>query len=133
MAKSPVALALAFAAMWDQTPYGYALDDGFPLDDGTAMTIGDAPITLTIIRRGQTVDMVYDPGAALLGMALDAGVNPPFSCLGGACATCIARVTKGTATMIENNVLSEEERADGYILTCQAIPTSPHVTFIYED
>ncbi len=99
----------------------------------TLGTSGDAPITLTISRRGKTVDILYDPGAAILGMALDAGVNPPFSCLGGACATCIARVTEGAATMVENSVLSEEEIAQGYILTCQAIPTTPHVTVVYED
>ncbi|HEX7821100.1 MAG TPA: 2Fe-2S iron-sulfur cluster binding domain-containing protein [Sphingobium sp.] len=97
------------------------------------MTSGEAPITLTISRHGKTVDIVYDPGAAILGMALDAGVNPSFSCLGGACATCIARVTEGSAAMVENSVLSEEEVAQGYILTCQALPTSPHVTVVYED
>ncbi len=99
----------------------------------TSGTSGDAPIMLTISRRGKTVDVAYEPGAAIISMALDAGLSPPFSCLGGACATCIARITEGSATMVENSVLSEEEIAQGYILTCQAIPTSPHVTLVYED
>lgn len=93
----------------------------------------DAPISLTITHRGQTVEVAYEPGVAILGMALDAGLTPPYSCLGGACATCIARVTDGSAEMEANNVLTEEEVAQGYILTCQAIPTSPHVTVVYED
>ncbi|MFT3968577.1 MAG: 2Fe-2S iron-sulfur cluster binding domain-containing protein [Sphingobium sp.] len=113
------------------------LDDPRALANVAAMNTptvsGDAPITLTISRRGQSVDIVYEPGAALLGMALDAGINPPFSCLAGACATCIARVTEGTAEMENNSVLTEEEVAQGYILTCQAVPTSPHVAFVYED
>ncbi|HEX7874212.1 MAG TPA: 2Fe-2S iron-sulfur cluster binding domain-containing protein [Sphingobium sp.] len=91
------------------------------------------PISLTISRRGQSVDVPYEAGVAILGMAMDAGLNPPYSCLGGACATCIARVTEGTAEMENNSVLTEEEVAQGYILTCQAVPTSPHVTVVYED
>ncbi|HEX7852177.1 MAG TPA: 2Fe-2S iron-sulfur cluster binding domain-containing protein [Sphingobium sp.] len=94
---------------------------------------GDRPITLTISHRGQTVEVEYEEGVAILGTALDAGLHPPFSCLAGACATCLARVTEGSAMMESNSVLTEEEVDQGYILTCQAIPTSSHVTIVYED
>lgn len=90
------------------------------------------PIRLTITLRGQTVETTHDPDNSILGDAIDAGLRPPYSCLAGACATCIAKVTQGSATMEANSVLTEKEVEQGYILTCQALPTAPHVALEYE-
>jgi ferredoxin len=58
-------------------------------------------------------------------------LSPPASCESGSCATCMARVVSGSVEMHLNNALTEEELADGWILTCQAVPTSPHVGVVY--
>lgn len=68
----------------------------------------------------------------LLESARRAGLSPPFSCEAGNCGTCIAQITEGSATMLNNTVLEDDEVADGYILTCQAVPEGGSITVAYE-
>lgn len=63
----------------------------------------------------------------LLAGAQDAGIDPPYSCEAGICSTCMAKVTEGSVKMIENNILTKREVDAGFVLTCQAICTSPKV------
>ncbi len=70
---------------------------------------------------------------SILEAALDAGLDPPYSCQGGICSTCIARLKEGKAEMRKNQILTESEIADGLILTCQAHPTTPNVVVDYDD
>jgi ring-1,2-phenylacetyl-CoA epoxidase subunit PaaE len=57
--------------------------------------------------------------------ALDAtGMDVPYSCKGGVCCTCKAKILEGTASMTINYALTDEEVKEGYLLTCQAHPTS---------
>src|ERR1700739_3424523 len=60
------------------------------------------------------------------------GLPPPFSCEAGNCGTCIGRLTDGHATMRNNDVLEDDEIADGYVLTCQGVPDSASITVVYE-
>jgi ferredoxin len=71
-------------------------------------------------------------GETLLESARRAGLSPPFSCEAGNCGTCMAKLTEGSATMRTNDVLEDDELADGYILTCQAVPDTSAVTVQYE-
>ena len=57
---------------------------------------------------------------------------PPFSREAGNCATCIAQLTEGRATMRVNDASTDEEMTLGYILTCQGVPDTPSVTVVYE-
>jgi ring-1,2-phenylacetyl-CoA epoxidase subunit PaaE len=57
----------------------------------------------------------------------------PFACKGGVCGTCRARVTSGAVTMRRNYALEDAELAAGYVLTCQALPTTDAVTVDYDD
>jgi ferredoxin-NADP reductase len=80
--------------------------------------------------RKKTVD--YRPGTTLLQTVRAAGLGAPSSCELGSCATCIARLAEGAAAMRYNGVLSEEEVAEGWVLTCQAVPTTSTVRLVYE-
>ena len=66
-------------------------------------------------------------------MARQLGMKPPSSCENGDCATCMAKIVEGSATMRQNNALFDDEVADGWILTCQAEPDTPQVHVVYED
>jgi len=80
--------------------------------------------------RKQTVD--YKMGDTILDTARRGGLKPPFSCESGSCATCMAHLDAGAANMRVNNALTPDEVDDGWVLTCQAIPTSREVTINYD-
>jgi ferredoxin len=87
-------------------------------------------VTFHLDRRTTTVS--YRGDHTLLETARSAGLNPPSSCEIGSCGTCMARLTDGGARMINNEALTEEEVAEGWVLTCQALPTSESVAVVFE-
>ena len=56
----------------------------------------------------------------------------PYSCTGGVCGTCRAKVTEGEVTMRRNYALEDDEVAAGYVLTCQSLPVTDAVTIDYD-
>ncbi len=72
-------------------------------------------------------------GKSILDAAMDAGADVPFSCKGAVCCTCKAKVMQGKAIMDKNFSLSDEEVAQGYILTCQSHPTSENIVVDYDE
>jgi ferredoxin-NADP reductase len=87
-------------------------------------------VVIRLDRRKHEID--YHMGDTILETARRAGVSPPFSCEGGSCATCMAHLDAGSATMRVNNALSADEVDDGWVLTCQAIPASREVVVNYD-
>ncbi|MBB5373007.1 1,2-phenylacetyl-CoA epoxidase subunit PaaE [Acidocella aromatica] len=73
---------------------------------------------------------------AELGNILDsvraAGMSAPYACKGGVCATCRAKVISGSVEMLLNYGLTDDEVAQGYILTCQSTPKSDDVVISYD-
>ncbi len=92
---------------------------------------GGGTITIVIGRERRSVPR--HAGETLLESARRAGLDPPFSCEAGNCATCIAQVTEGEVKMRINNALDDDEVDEGWVLTCQSEPVTPDVTVIYED
>ena len=92
----------------------------------------DIPKEVTVILGGKTVVVAYQPGDTLLETARRGGLRPPFSCESGNCATCMAFLKDGAARMRVNNALTAEEIEEGWILTCQGLPTGDTVTVEYE-
>ena len=91
-----------------------------------------AATTVTVELDGRTSTADYRPGTTILQTARQMGLSPPFSCEAGSCATCMAMLVEGTAAMHVNNALTDDEVAQGWILTCQAVPTSPSVRAVYD-
>src|SRR5690606_2965816 len=60
-------------------------------------------------------------------------IDAPYSCQGGVCSSCIARITQGKAEMVKNQILTDGEVAEGLILTCQAHPLTPDLRVDYDD
>ena len=71
-------------------------------------------------------------GDNILDAAMENGADLPFSCKGGVCATCKAKVIKGKVEMDMNHSLTEQEVAEGMILTCQAHPISDVVEIDFD-
>ena len=69
----------------------------------------------------------------LLEAAQRAGADVPFACKGGVCCTCKARILEGSARMDVNYALEKDEVEAGYILTCQAHPTSEKLVVSFDD
>ena len=88
-------------------------------------------VTIDLAGRVETTE--HRPGTTILQTARQMGMAPPFSCESGSCATCMARLVEGTVDMFVNNALDEDEVAEGWVLTCQSVPTSPSVHVVYEE
>ncbi|WP_373693413.1 2Fe-2S iron-sulfur cluster-binding protein [[Mycobacterium] burgundiense] len=93
---------------------------------------GDVLCRITVRLDQQETSTRGLPGETLLESARRAGLEPPVSCEAGNCGTCMARLTEGRATMRNNDALTVEEVAEGYVLTCQAVPEAPSVTVDYD-
>ncbi|GAA4983956.1 ferredoxin--NADP reductase [Yinghuangia aomiensis] len=99
----------------------------------TAAVAGDSVDgTVTVVLGRKKASVPRHENETLLESARRAGLTPPFSCEGGSCATCMALVTEGSATMRVNDALTEDEVAEGWVLTCQAVPDSASITVRYE-
>jgi ring-1,2-phenylacetyl-CoA epoxidase subunit PaaE len=72
-------------------------------------------------------------GQSILDAAIRANMGAPYSCQSGICTACRAKLVAGHVVMDESDGLSEEELAEGYILTCQAKCTTPEVSISYDE
>ncbi len=86
----------------------------------------------TIIVDGKTREAPMAEGESVLDAALRAGIDLPFACKGGMCSTCRARITEGSVTMDANYSLEPWELAQGFVLTCQAKPTTARVVVDFD-
>jgi ferredoxin-NADP reductase len=93
----------------------------------------ELPVEVTVIVGGKRTVVKYQPGDTLLETARRGGLRPPFSCEAGNCATCMAFLKEGSVRMRANNALTPEEVEEGWVLTCQSLPSGETVTVEYED
>ncbi len=82
--------------------------------------------------NGQTHAVPVPEGKTVLDAALNKGIDAPFMCEAGVCASCRAKVTEGSVDMMECHSLSDKEIEEGYILTCQALATSDTLELNYD-
>jgi ring-1,2-phenylacetyl-CoA epoxidase subunit PaaE len=122
------------AALGRLTDHGRVLTEVFHVEPGAAATV-DVEVTsqVTVALDGiETTMALSSSGDTILDAALQAGIDPPYSCAGGACGTCRAKVLLGRAVMDQNHVLDDDEVADGYVLTCQAHPVTEELRVDYD-
>jgi ring-1,2-phenylacetyl-CoA epoxidase subunit PaaE len=88
----------------------------------------DAPPCQVQIRyRNRVYDLTVPPGQYILTAALKDGIALPYSCRGGRCSACTARCTSGRVKMTINDVLTDRDLREGYVLTCTGIPETDEV------
>ena len=87
-------------------------------------------VKVKLYAEEQSIEV--EPGDTLLQAAMSAGLDPPFSCQLGVCATCKALLLSGKVTMDERDALTDSEIEEGYILTCQSHPLTEDVSIDYD-
>ena len=90
-------------------------------------------VEVTIVDGGKEFHFTMtDDCDNLLDAALSAGADLPFACKGGVCSTCKCRIEEGTVEMKINYALEEDELAQNYVLSCQAVPTADAVKVSFD-
>jgi ferredoxin len=100
--------------------------------DAAAWNVASETESVVIQLAGRKHTIAYQPGDTILEAARRANLKPNFNCQAGNCATCMAFLEEGEATMRANNALQASEVEEGWILTCQAVPTSRTVVVDYD-
>lgn len=88
--------------------------------------------TVQVQLRGEQVSIEVPEGKTILQTLLDAKHDAPYSCMSGACSTCMAKVKNGSVKMDACYALDDDEVTDGYILACQAHPDSDGVEITFD-
>ncbi|TDD98198.1 phenylacetate-CoA oxygenase/reductase subunit PaaK [Actinomadura rubrisoli] len=87
---------------------------------------------VTIVLDGRSTTVTQPRETTVLDAAQRVRPDLPFACKGGVCGTCRARVVEGGVDMRRNFALDPAEVADGYVLTCQSIPSTARLTIDYD-
>ncbi|RRO17531.1 ferredoxin--NADP reductase [Saccharopolyspora rhizosphaerae] len=118
---------------------GNPFDTATPADASTEQngpedTESDAPedAVVEVTIDGESHTFTWPADKRLLDLLKENGIQAPSSCSEGICAACECRVTEGEVTMVNNQVLEQEDLDDGYRLACQSLPKTPKVKVDYD-
>jgi ring-1,2-phenylacetyl-CoA epoxidase subunit PaaE len=112
--------------------------EALPADARKQVVLGHAPeskgdVSLTVVLDGKKHQMQMSSTDKILDVALAAGLDLPYSCKGGVCCTCRAKVMQGSVVMEKNFTLEKWEAEQGFVLSCQAKPTSKEVVMSFDE
>jgi len=93
----------------------------------------DGKTKLKIIVDDEEHELVMDQDDVILDAILEQDIDVPYSCQGGICSSCLAKIKTGKAKMRKNQILTDDEVEQGLVLTCQAQPQTPEVIVDYDD
>jgi ring-1,2-phenylacetyl-CoA epoxidase subunit PaaE len=88
--------------------------------------------TVTIHLYGKKSPISVEDNESILEAAIRQNLDPPYACQIGSCCTCRAKTLSGSIVMDDREALTDEEIADGYVLTCQSHPTTDDVAVDYD-
>ena len=112
--------------------------EALPADARKQVVLGHAPepkgdVSLTVVLDGKKHQMQMSSTDKILDVALAAGLDLPYSCKGGVCCTCRAKVMQGSVVMEKNFTLEKWEAEQGFVLSCQSKPTSKDVVLSFDE
>lgn len=102
--------------------------ENFVIRNLPPITRVELPHYISLIFKNKNYNLYVPEDKTILQAALDAGIHLPYSCKGGSCATCAGICTTGSVYMTINDVLTDGDLAQGWILTCTAYPEDDQVT-----
>lgn len=107
------------------TPVGALVNEDWTVIGTTGeSTTHEVPEKIEVLLDGNKIEVAAVPGQNILETLLEAGHQPPYSCMDGACMACLAKVVEGQTYQEDLGILTEDNIKNGEILTCQAKPLS---------
>jgi ring-1,2-phenylacetyl-CoA epoxidase subunit PaaE len=103
------------------------------IDEESVSQIKDGETEVTVLLDDEEFSFTMKQTDDILASALRNDIDAPYSCQGGVCSSCLGKVTEGKAIMSKNSILTDAEVSDGFILTCQAHPTTSKISIDYDD
>lgn len=103
------------------------------INEESSLEIKDGQTEVTVLLDDEEICFTMSQKDDILAAALRNDVDAPYSCQGGVCSSCLGKVTQGTAVMIKNSILTDDEVNEGFILTCQAHPTTSKISIDFDD
>ena len=96
-------------------------------------TGGQATATRVTVRLdGRSSTFAMPDEGSVLDATLAVRADAPYACKGGVCGTCRARVVEGAVQMARQYALEDDERAEGFVLACQSVPTTPTLVLDFD-
>ncbi|WP_417799929.1 2Fe-2S iron-sulfur cluster-binding protein [Tenacibaculum sp.] len=102
-------------------------------DEEAALDIPDGKSEIRVVLDDEEHTFMMEKTDTILAASLRNKLDAPYSCQGGVCSSCIAKVTEGKAVMAKNAILTDDELEEGLILTCQAHPTTQKIVVDFDD
>ena len=103
------------------------------VNEESSSQIKEGQTEVTVLLDDEEFTFTMKQTDDILAAALRNDVDAPYSCQGGVCSSCLAKVTDGKSVMAKNNILTDDEVDDGFILTCQAHPITSKISIDYDD
>lgn len=103
------------------------------IDEDAVSEIKEGNSEITVLLDDEETTFTMAQTDDILAASLRNDLDPPYSCQGGVCSSCLAKVTEGKAVMTKNSILTASEVDEGLILTCQAHPTTQKITIDFDD
>ena len=102
-------------------------------DARVSKSVSQKPVALTVHVDGKAHELRMGRDEKVLDAALSLGLDLPYSCKAGVCCTCRAKVIEGSVEMEKNFTLEKDEMDQGYVLSCQARPTTDRVVVSFDE
>ena len=95
--------------------------------------IKEGTTEITVLLDDEETTFTMQQSDDILAATLRNNLDSPYSCQGGVCSSCMCKVTEGKAVMVKNSILTDSEVEEGFILACQAHPTTSKITIDFDD
>jgi ring-1,2-phenylacetyl-CoA epoxidase subunit PaaE len=103
------------------------------LDEEAVLEIKEGTTEITVLLDDEETTFTMQQTDDILAASLRNDLDAPYSCQGGVCSSCMCKVTEGNAIMVKNSILTDSEIEEGFVLACQAHPTTAKITIDFDD
>jgi ring-1,2-phenylacetyl-CoA epoxidase subunit PaaE len=103
------------------------------VDKDKVAQVKEGTSEITVLLDDEETTFIMSQTDDLLAASLRNDLDAPYSCQGGVCSSCLCKVTEGKAVMVKNSILTDGEIEEGFVLACQAYPTTSKITIDFDD